>query len=449
MSVSSTQTPSLRAGWYAVGVLQVAYISSFIDRQILSLLVGPIKRDMHLTDTQVSLLMGLSFALFYTFLGLPFGRLADRANRRNLVIWGISLWSLMTAMCGIVGNYTQFFLARMGVGVGEATLSPAAYSMLADYFPKDKLATAISVYSAGVFIGSGLAMLIGAGLVSGLSSAPTITLPVVGTVFAWQSVFFYVGLPGLLIALLLLTVKEPARRGLLSPAGNVAPMPSVGEVLRLIGRQRAAFWAVTLGITFVSLVSYSCSGWVPTFFVRTFGWSMGKAGLVYGTLITIFSTSGIIAGGRLADYFVRKGHTDGRLRVGLIAGGGTLLVAFFPLLDNTTVLVPVLAISCFLNAFALGASATAIQELMPNRARSLASAIFLFILNLIAMGLGPTSVALLTDYVFRDEQAVRYSLSIVVAAGSLLAFCCYGLGLAPYRRSIERLSRPVVAANAL
>ncbi|GAA4466732.1 MFS transporter [Nibrella saemangeumensis] len=449
MPVPTTQTPSLRAGWYAVAILQVAYISSFIDRQILSLLVGPMKRDMLLTDTQVSLLMGLSFALFYTFLGIPFGRLADRTNRRNLIIWGISLWSLMTAVCGIVSSYTQFFLARMGVGVGEGTLSPAAYSMLADYFPKDKLATAISIYSAGVFIGSGFAMLIGAVLVGALSNAPAITLPFVGTVFAWQQIFFYVGLPGLLIAVLLLTVKEPARQGLLTPAGDAVATPTVREVLGLIGRQRAAFFSVTLGITFVSLVSYGMAAWVPTFFVRTFNWPMAQAGLVFGVIITLFATSGIIIGGRLADRFVRRGQTDGRLRVGLMAGGGTLLASFYPLLDNTVVVVAVLAVASFFNAFALGASATAIQELMPNRARSLASAIFLFVLNLIAMGFGPTSVALLTDYVFQNEGAVRYSLVIVIAVGSLLAVVCYSLGLAPYRRSIERLSRPVVAEKSL
>ena len=145
------QPPSLRAGWYTVFVLMLAYVSSFIDRQILSLLVGPLKRDLLLSDTQVSVLMGLSFALFYTLLGIPIGRLADRTNRRNIIIVGIGVWSLMTAVCGLARTYTQFFLARVGVGVGEATLSPAAYSMLADEFPTEKLATAISVYSAGIY----------------------------------------------------------------------------------------------------------------------------------------------------------------------------------------------------------------------------------------------------------------------------------------------------------
>ncbi|MDB5241805.1 MAG: major facilitator superfamily protein, partial [Spirosoma sp.] len=163
--------PSLRYSWSVVFVLMLAYISSFIDRQILSLLVGPIKRDMHLTDTQVSLLMGFSFALFYTLLGIPIGRWADRANRRNIIVWGIAAWSLMTALGGVVKTYTQFFLVRVGVGVGEAALSPAAYCLLCDYFPKEKLATAISVYSAGIYLGSGIAVLIGAILV-GMGSGP-------------------------------------------------------------------------------------------------------------------------------------------------------------------------------------------------------------------------------------------------------------------------------------
>ena len=195
---------SLNYAWYVVFLLALANISSFLDRQILGLLVGPIKRDMHLTDTEVSLLMGLSFALFYTVFGIIIGRFADRTNRRNIIMTGIALWSILTALCAGVKNYTQFFVARMGVGVGEATLSPSAYSMITDYFPKRKLATALSVFTMGIFLGSGLALAIGAGLVARHPTEGTVTIPLLGSIYHWQKLFLIIGLPGLFISLLMI-----------------------------------------------------------------------------------------------------------------------------------------------------------------------------------------------------------------------------------------------------
>jgi len=422
----------------------LAYVSSFIDRQILSLLVGPIKRDMGLSDTEVSLLMGLSFALFYTLLGVPIGRWADRGNRRNIIVLGISVWSLMTAACGAVNTYGQFFLARIGVGVGEATLSPAAYSMLSDYFPKEKLATAISVYSAGIFLGAGLAVLIGAALISMGGQPQRVDLPLIGEVFSWQLLFFYIGFPGLLISLLIrLTVREPARTGLMRTADGTASQLQFREAMALIGQKKAAFLGVTLGITFVSMVSYAASSWVPTFFVRTFGWSTGQAGLLYGSLVTVFSTAGIITGGRTADWLTRKGYTDGKLRVGVIASSAILLTAFFPLLNDPRLVALVLIVPCFFCAFPLGAASAAIQEMMPNQARAFASAVYFLILNLIALGVGPTLVALCTDYLFGDESAITYSLALVSALGSLLGLIFYLRSLRAFRESVA--SGPALA----
>jgi MFS family permease len=195
-----------------VGVLTLIYVVSFIDRQILDLLVGPIKRDMELSDTQVSLLMGFSFALFYTICGIPIGRLADSKSRRGIIAIGLILWSFMTALCGSVKQYWQFFLARMGVGVGEAALSPAAYSIITDYFPKNRLGTAMSVYGMGIYNGSGLAYILGGLVVGWTEGMEVLELPVVGRTFPWQLVFFVVGLPGIALAMLLMTVKESVRR---------------------------------------------------------------------------------------------------------------------------------------------------------------------------------------------------------------------------------------------
>jgi MFS family permease len=435
--------PPPRRAWAVVLILMLAYISSFIDRQILSLLVGPIKRDLHLSDTEVSLLMGLSFALFYTFLGLPIGRWADRANRRNIIVLGVTVWSLMTALGVGVKSFGQFFLVRVGVGVGEATLSPAAFSLLSDYFPKEKLATAISVYAAGIYIGSGLAVLIGAALV-GLAGEPhTVTLPLVGTVFSWQLLFLWIGLPGLLIAGLLTTIQEPVRRGLLTNVAGQVAIPTLGEVFGLIARQRRAFFGVTLGITFISMVGYGATAWIPTLFVRRFGWKISEIGAVYGLIITVFSTMGILLGGRLADRLTRRGLADGNVRVGLMAATGILTSAFFPLLPTPLLMLLVLPVPCFFISFAYGASSAAIQALMPNQARASASAVYLFVLNLIALGFGPTSVALLTDRVFHDEKAVHLSLAVVSLAGGGLSLLSFAWGRGAYVKQSEKREKVI------
>jgi len=429
--------PSGLYSWYVVFVLMIAYISSFIDRQILSLLVIPIKRDMHLSDTQVSLLMGLSFAIFYTLLGIPIGRLADMKNRKNIIIGGVLLWSFMTSICGGVKSYLQFFLARIGVGVGEAALSPPAYSIITDYFPKDKISRAISVYSAGIYIGSGIAVLIGASLIGSLPTGGTTVVPIFGEIFHWQKLFFYIGIPGVLIALLVSTIKEPSRKNTLHINQDSNKL-TLSEAIAFIRTKQKAFLSVTLGITFISLVAYACIAWVPTYFVRNFGWTAQKAGGVYGIIISIFSTSGIVVGGWLADRFVKNGKSDGKLRVGIISAIGILLSSLFPLIENEKIVILLLAVPSFFIAFPFGASTAAIQEMMPNNVRAFASAIYLLIINIVALGFGPLIVALITDYVFFDEYAIKYSISITIVLGSSLALFFYWNGLKAYKEAIKQ-----------
>lgn len=439
------QSPNLRTAWYVVFVLMLAYISSFIDRQILSLLVAPIKRDMKLTDTEVSLLMGLSFAIFYTLLGIPIGRLADSKSRKVIIMVGIGFWSLMTALCGTVKSYGQFFLMRIGVGVGEATLSPAAYSMITDYFPKEKLATALSVYSMGIYLGSGFAILIGAALVGITQTATTITLPIIGEIFTWQAIFFYIGLPGIFLVLLMLTVREPARKDQLkirnAEGAIVTAQVSVGEVLSYIKANWGGFLGISLGVTFVSTFAYGSSAWTPTYFMRVFGWTAAKAGISYGLIVTIFSTLGVITGGYLADRWTRKGVKNGKLLVGIIAACGVMTSSFIFLIPNSSVVILLMIIPAFSVAMPLGAGAAAIQEIMPNQMRALSSAIYFFILNFIALGFGPTLVAVLTDYFFKDENMVGYSLAMLGLISGALALACFYFGQKPYRHTLSQMSK--------
>lgn len=436
-STVAEKQPSLKHAWYAVGLLTLANVSSFLDRQILALLVAPIKRDMHLTDTQVSLLMGLSFALFYTIFGIVIGRLADRANRRNIVIAGIAVWSVLTSLCAGVKNYSQFFFARMGVGVGEAMLSPSAYSIITDYFPKRKLGIAMSVYTMGIFLGSGLALAIGAGLVSKLPTEGMLHVPILGDIYHWQKLFIMIGLPGLFISLLMFTIKEPARKDVLHKEG-VQTKLSLKESLQIVFKHPKTYISICVGTAFTAFVSYGCTAWVPTYFNRTFGWPVPKAGLYFGLILLAASISGVLWGGWYADKLKSKGVHNGRVRVGLIAATVILLSCFIPLLSNPNMVLILLFIPAFFVASPMGASTTAIQEIMPNQVRALASAIFLFILNMIGLGLGPYIVAFFTDSIFKDEKAIRFSLTALFIIGGLLAVIFYSIGYRGYKKIMEQ-----------
>lgn len=439
--------PSPVYAWYVVGVFVLAYTFSFIDRQILSLLVGPMKRDLVITDTEMSLLQGLAFAAFYTIMGLPIGRLVDRRNRVGIISVGVFFWSLMTALCGTAKVYWQLLLYRVGVGVGEAALSPAAYSVISDYFPPNRLGIAIGVYGMGVYIGAGLALVIGAEVIGMVSNGGDLILPVLGHVYTWQIVFFIVGLPGLLVALWVRTIREPERRGHLRReigADGVerdAEVP-LGEVLAYIKANAAAFLAMNFCFAFLAMMAYGIAAWVPTFFVRTHGWSVVDAGRWYGWIIVIFGTAGVVAGGAIGDLVRSRGYRNGRIIVMACTGLVTLPFAVaFPLVDNPMLALALLAPASFFATFTTGVGPSALQEMMPNQMRGFASALSGFIVNLIGLGLGPTSIALVTDFVFKDEQMLRYSLAyvspVILLIGSTIGF----FALRPYIKSLDYLER--------
>lgn len=422
--------------WYVVGVLALAYVFSFIDRQILSLLVAPIRRDLHISDTQMSLLIGLSFAVFYTFFGLPLGRLADSTKRRNLISCGVAAWSLFSAACGLVRNFGQMLVMRFGVGIGEASLSPSAYSLIADYFPPEKQATALSVYGMGIYVGSGLAFLLGGVVLKVASPQGDWVLPLMGwPIHPWQAVFFVVGLPGLLVAALTWTIREPERRG--PRAEETASLAAVGAYLL---ENRAAFACLYLAVAFMAFEGYGAFAWVPTFFIRTHGWTAAKAGIVYGASVGVFGTLGLLAGGWLADRLASRGCREANLRVGLIGALlGAPLNLIYPLVPSAALATGLLIAALFVHTPAFGLAPAAIQLMVPNRMRAVASALYLFVISLIGLGLGPTAIALLTDHVFHDDGMLRYSLAIVGAAGYAIAAVLWRAGLKPYCRTVDRL----------
>lgn len=443
--------PPLGYAWYVVGVLMVIYVFSFIDRQILSLLVEPIKRDLGISDFQMSLLLGFSFALFYTFFGIPIGRLADSASRRTIIAVGLVFWSIMTAGCGMVTKYWQFLLMRMGVGVGEAALGPSAYSLITDYFPRERLATAISVYSTGIYIGGGLALILGAQVVGLASGSEMYDMPIIGAIRPWQVVFFAVGLPGVVLALLLATVKEPYRRGLRRVRGadgslRAAQTP-LSEVFRFIAANKTTFILHNLGFALLSFSAYGASAWIPSFMIRTHGWTGQEIGNVYGLIVMVLGTLGITAGGLVADKLARRGVRASKIWGGFIAS--TVWFPFgiaYPLVADETLAVTMLAGATFCSSMPFGCAAAAIQEITPATMRAQASAIYLFVINLIGLGLGPSAVAFFTDVVYQDETMLRGSLLWVSAAAHTGSSALLLAAVRPFERSLERLRAYAAAA---
>ncbi len=419
--------------WYAVLVLTLANVSGFVDRQILSLLTVPLKRDLQLSDTQVSLLIGLGFAVFYSVLGLPIGRWVDRGMRPRIVALGAALWSVMTLLTGITRGYGQLFLARVGVGVGEATLGPAAVSIIADQFPREKLGTAMSTYMVGTFAGSGVAYALGAYIVGRVDQPGMITLPLVGEIFPWQTVFFWIGAPGLLIALLALSIREPRREAAAAAAAaarlssgtsasSSASAVGFADVWQYVRSNLRTIGALSLGFAFSASVNYGVGAWMAAFFVRTHAWSIEQAGTLQGVLTFTIGPIGVMAGGRLNDWLARRGHVDAPLRVGLLGALGMAVFAgLYPAVPSAMVAAVLLVPVNLFAAMPWGAANAAIAEAMPARLRGQGSAIYQLVVNLVSGVLGPTAVALLTDRVFGDESMLRWSLVIASIGGMMLA----------------------------
>ncbi len=429
-----TRQKSMAYPWLVVAILMVAYVFSFVDRQILNLLVGPIRRDLGISDTQMSLLMGFSFAIFYTILGIPLGRLADSWNRRGLIAAGVVVWSFMTSLCGLAHTYWQLFLFRIGVGVGEATLSPAAYSMIADYFPPHRRATAISVYSMGIYLGSGIAFLLGGLVIQFAVAQGAVTLPLIGDVRPWQLVFFVLGGSGIVFSLAFLLVREPLRGGI-----HVSGGVPFGDVVAHLWKNRRTVLCHNLGFAMIAFCSYGTAAWVPSFFIRTYGWKAGDVGIIYGLIVMVFGCAGILFGGWLTDRWLKQGRPDAAMRVGICAAAAAIVSNVYLLPDNGVLAAILMAPGVFALGMPFGAAPAAIQEIVPNQMRGQTSAVYLFIVNLIGLGVGPTAVALVTDYVFANDLALRWSMLIVGTAANLVAIAFLAGGLKPYRETLARM----------
>ncbi len=305
--MADDEYPKPRYAWYVLGVLTLVYIFSFLDRQILSLLVAPIRRDLHISDTQISLLSGFSFAIFYVAFGIPLGRVADSRNRSKLITIGFASWSLFTGACGLAGNFVQLALMRMGVGVGEATLSPAAYSLITDYFPPRRRAIAQGIYNMGIYVGSGIALVLG-GVVTGIvAKRPDYVVPLLGAMRSWQVVFLVIGGIGVLVVPVMFTVREPVRQHVGASGAVSIPLARVAAYVR---GNLATYGCHNVGIAMLSFSSYGISAWMPTYIIRNFHWTAAHIGVTMGVRTAIFGSIGVVGGGYIADRMAARGHKD-------------------------------------------------------------------------------------------------------------------------------------------
>lgn len=426
--------------WYVVLICMVAYILSFVDRQILSLMIEPIKADLMLSDTQFSLLQGLAFSLFYAFMGVPIAALSDKKSRIKIISIGIAFWSLATAACGLSKNFIQMFLARLSVGAGEAALSPAFYSIVSDLFPKHKLGRALGVYAIGAFVGSGLAFLIGGYVIGLLKNINFITIPIIGDIKTWQLTFMIVGLPGLLLALIMiLTVREPTRKGLKKGQDGQVIKASFKNSVAFIRLHKKTFFCHFIGFSFYTMMLYSLLGWAPAYYMRHFGLDASQTGYILGIIILIANTAGALFCGWLIDFFSKRGYSDAAIRVGAIGCAALIIPSvLFTQVENMHVSFALIFIAMFFSTFPIPASAAATQMLAPNQLRAQVSAKFLLISNLIALGIGTTAVALITDKYYQNTLMVGNSISIVNAIAGIIGVFLLYKGCHYYRESIQK-----------
>ena len=427
----SEDWPYLRRGYaaYAIAVLFLAYMFAYLDRQVIGLLTPSLKASLHLTDVQVSLLQGLAFVSIFALAGLPLGHLIDRADRRRIIAIGIAFWSLATVACGLAETFWQLFAARLAVGLGEACLAPAAVSLVADYFSPDRRGRAMGLVQAGTPLGSAASLLAGGAILSAFAPAGALAGRLPAGVAPWQAVFLAIGAPGLLVALLAWSLREPPRRDM--RAAGSGPEPSLRALLAAAPMTFALFYA-TYSCVFV--VGYGTSAWGPTILMRIYGASPGYAGAIFAGLLLVSSPAAGIVGGFLSDALCRRRPQDGRMLIPTVLLPAVIAcLCGFLIADSMVSTVAWLALTLFFTNMIATTSFAALQELAPNRLRGKAVALYLLIGNLVGLGGAPTIIALVTDHVFADEMRLQTSVGAVALAAAVLALILAALLPSRYR----------------
>ena len=428
--------PPPRQAWYTVGVLAVVTTFALLDQNILGLLIQQIKMDFGLTDSEAGLLLGPTQAIFYALVAVPFSRYIDRWTRKWIIAGGLIVWSLATAATGLASSFAQLFTARVVVGAGESINGPAAYSITADCFPRERLPRAVSALQIGSVAGGGLSLLLGGAMIWLVTRVGSPDLPLVGVLRPWQVVLIGVGLPGLFVSLLLLTVKEPPRRNRSAELGSAG----FTKTIKYLWLHFAVFGPLFIGLTLGSL-DVGSRQWGAAFFQRTYGWSPAQYGMISGVISLVVMSAGLVLGTKWAEWFQNRGDAAGAYRVILYTR--LLGIPFAVLMP----VMPTPELSMAFNAvgfLTLGMSGPMLNAVMlaitPNQVRGQVMTLYLFIYTVVGVGFAPLITGLTTDYVFTSPDDLRWSLMLLHVIFMPLALWVTWLGLKPFRAEVERLN---------
>lgn len=436
---SEQQWPKEGYAWAVLGILTLTFAVATLDRLVLSLLIEPIKHDLLLSDFQLSLLQGLSFVIFYVLMGIPAGYVADRFPRKYLIAVGATFWSIMTASCSLAGTFVQLFIARIGVGVGEGTLSPGAYSLIADYFKPARLARAFSIFQLGAYLGIGVAYIAGAAVLSALAHLSLRSIPIIGAMSLWQLTFLIVSAPGFLMALLMaFAVREPERKH----AQHAVPSADGAKDVNFWAFLAQSFWLLfgTLGAAaMLGLVGYGVISWTPSFFVRQFHWRIADIGFAYGAIIFLVGGAGSLIGGVLADILSKRGESANLMWVSIVSIAATTgFCIAYPLSTTEQTALAALCGATFFMSLPSSVAPTFLQLVTPNRLRGRVAAIHVTLISLLGAAGGPMAVAAATDFVFHDPAKIRYAIAVVSAVGGPVSLALSILSYVQYRRFLRR-----------
>ena len=440
-SPSRRTFPRPAYAWYCLSIICFAYLFGFMDRIIVGLLTPAIQGDLGLSDSQMGVIQGLAFAIFYTLFGIPLGLAADRTNRKWLLTAGATFWSLMTAAGGLARSFGGLFFARVGVGIGEATLNPCATSLIGDYFEPKTRPKAFGIYTMSTALGTGLTYVLGGVVIAFVgvgTGGNTFSMPLLGEIPAWQAVFIIVGLGGLVPALLMaLTMREPKRMDVAKGASAQASKADITAFLRL---NRTTLLCHHFGVAFIIMAVYGWINWMPAFFVRVHDWDVPTFSVYYGIFGGITGVISAISSGFVTNWLKARGFTDGVMRTVLIGGFGlTIGTAVAPLMPT-----PELALACYVLAglfanYPPAQALAAIAEITPNQMRGTITAGYVLIIGIGGAGLGPFAIGWVTDNVFGDPMRIHHSMALVTLVMGSAGTALIAMGLRSYRASLARV----------
>ena len=437
--------PSARAAKWTVFLLVLSLTSLQIDTNIVPYLLARIKADLHLTDTNVGVLLGASFGLFYTVVGIPMAWLIDRYSRKWIIAFGIITWTLGTTLCGLAQSYFQLFVARFIVGAGEAGNGPASYSLLADLFPRPKLPRAVAFMQLGSVIGPAVALMMSAFVLKAFLDMAPLHMPW-GPLRGWQLVLLIVGLPGLLVAALLIFTMPKVERhsipgqveGRAQASGPFAPITDFGIALGYLARHWRVF-APMFGALLVGAVRIGSQQWIPIFYQRTYGLKPPKVALVQGLMQIALVPAALWLSVTIHEWLMKKGKGDAAIRVQMLGYAVAVVGTFFPLMPTAWSAFGTYAFSLIAVGLSAPAQNAALQTVCPSAMRGKITALFLFLFNVVGLALAPILTGFLTDHVFHAEKMIRWSIFAPLIVLNPLALFIVWLGLKPYGREVERL----------